>query len=504
MGPVDRTLVVVVGPEKVDTKPFDERRLALHHASPTDELAKLFQFARALVVSEREGDLAKIHASFRNSVTLAEQHGLAIIVLVQTEEESVMVDQIAAQYRNHERDDWAVKVIRRDQLADAAERAARAHVGPQQTEIPKIVAPSGCRLDEEQVILLQRAFYDCSQIRLEALAGGKASDAVFRAHAFCPSSIGPRPLPFFVKFGKPGTIEEERQNYSLYAEPYIPFGFRPNLDRRRCVRGAKSSALVGNFVEDAVPLLEHLRTRAGDGVLFSLFATTLRGLRNQPFCADSAKKKTGHLANFITLRIHVNSPPAEIEPRVFLRAKELGFKADNPAAMEAKLCKSAENLPTWWGPIHGDLHAGNVMVRGTEAVLIDFGSVINGPLTGDLAALEVSLIFRAELGSEWESWEAWMKLVAGCYETLPEVKPPVPEVDSSTFSWIRRAIRELRHIHVGCDCHKGESEAILATYLMRFARLLRGDYLKRASYVRESQHAFALVVAEKIIDSLQP
>jgi hypothetical protein len=74
-----------------------------------------------------------------------------------------------------------------------------------------------------------------------------------------------------------------------HVEHYIPFNLRPNLDRRRCVRGSKFSAIAGNFVEDAFYLRKALRQGAGAGVLFSTFETSLKGFHVQAFAKSASK-----------------------------------------------------------------------------------------------------------------------------------------------------------------------------------------------------------------------
>ncbi len=87
--------------------------------------------------------------------------------------------------------------------------------------------------------------------------------SVFRVHAWMKQSeVGPLPLPFFVKIATPRDVDLEKANYGMFAEMYIPFNLRPNIDYRRCVQTRAKAALVGNFVDDAGTLAGSASSRA--------------------------------------------------------------------------------------------------------------------------------------------------------------------------------------------------------------------------------------------------
>jgi hypothetical protein len=204
-------------------------------------------------------------------------------------------------------------------------------------------------------LLLRRAFYDCDRIYLETLGGGKASMSVFRVHAWMKQSeVGPLPLPFFAKIARPGEVDTEKYNYRAYAELYIPFNLRPNIDRRRCVQTRAKAALIGNFVDDAVPLRESLRSGHGIGSLFSLFETTLKGFRLQPF-ASGQKAALGQLEYFVNGRIKIDDLLKKTD--VIARAQGLGLTV-SPQELHDKICAAARLLECITGPNHGDLHTG--------------------------------------------------------------------------------------------------------------------------------------------------
>jgi hypothetical protein len=154
------------------------------------------------------------------------------------------------------------------------------------------------------------------------------------------------------------------------------------------------------------------------------------------------------------------------------------------------------------------------MVRGKDAILIDLFSVGDGPLAADPAALEVSLVFGADDSDRLNQFNGWKKFVDELYRRAPNLQPPSAERRPDSFSWLRRAIREIRHVLLGCECQHREVAAILAVYLIRFARLAmyqlkdcqveNNDRKKLADRKKLilSRHAYALVVAERIVQTI--
>ena len=470
--------------------------MGVQHHSDADARG-LFHLARALIVAEPPSKFSRIKNYFDDLLPFAEQHGLILRVLVHSKSEVSQISAIKEAGIKRSGRGWSIETFYAQRLADVAEKIAREYVGPQ--HLPKtIIKCTSGSISNKKRILLRRAFYDCSKVLLEPLRGGKASEGVFLAHAWIEGAfLARRPLPFFVKFAGVSDIEVERQNYRLWVEPYIPFQLRPNVNHRRCVRGSMLSALVGNFVEDAIPLREALRKGVASGTLFSLFEVTLKGLRAQPF-ARTALKTTAGLDMFVRRRVRVQ----ELEkrrPEVIGLARKLGLKS-TPREMEEKLCEEAKDVSYWQGPMHGDLHDGNVMVRRSDAIVIDFGSIDEwGPLTADPAALEVSLAFRTD-DADRSTFKEWRIFINKAYDCIPRLRPPNPESDPTPMSWLHRALREIRHILFGCDCADKEAAIVLASYLMRFARLSLEDLKSQRLFrLALQRHAYALVVAERIV-----
>jgi hypothetical protein len=497
-------LVIVIGSAQFDRGPFESRGLFLQ--DHTDRTAtKQFRFARALLIAEPPGKLGRIQRRFNSLLLLAEAHGVIVRVLTHSQEEKDIVigmrERVEAESkRGGSVGLFSIETVER--IDEVAETIARARTGPLQTAEARIER-GGERISEEETILLRRAFFDSPRLQLQRLHGGKMAAGVFRVHAWCPGALPlQRPLPFFVKFAKPAEIEEERQNYRQWVEPYIPFHLRPNLDHRRCVTGSTLSVLVGNLVEDAIPLRDALRRGLASGTLFGLFEVTLKGLRAQPFAGSATKRTTG-LHEFVHKCICREK--FEDRPHVVPLARELGLQSSLPD-LEYAICRAARSVPHWWAPTHGDLHTGNVMVRRGDAIVIDFGRTGfdrgAGPLTADPATLEASLIFGTD-NSDHPDFDEWRAFADRAYECLPFIRPPNPEAEPSLFSWLHSAVREIRHVLFGCDCTDIEAAIVLAAYLMRYARLDIDEFRKRGlGELARKKHAYALVVAERVIRKL--
>jgi hypothetical protein len=487
----ERNSVIVIGDFDFDPKPFTERSLALCKVT-IEKAPEFYNLAKAVIVADFPGKFGLIKDCFTKIFPQAEDHGLALVVIAHSPED---FDQIAA-IKQLDKNGSVPTIIEINELWRAAEHVSKYRIGPSAGKVQ--IEPTTLELDDDDSLLLRRAFHDCERIYLEPIGGGKASMSVFRIHAWMKQSeVGPLPLPFFAKIATPRDVDAEKENYRTYAEHYIPFNLRPNIDRHRCVSTRSKAALVGNFVDDAVPIREALRSGHGIGSLFSLFETTLRGFRLQPFASSWGMTKEG-LDGFVSGRIKLEDLLQK--PKVIERAHEFGL-ATTPEALHAKISSAAKALSHYTGPYHGDLHSGNVMVRGGDAILIDFGSTGHGPLTADPATLEASLMFATE---SWETeavFTEWRVFIDEIYGSeITTLHPPALfETKPGRFSWLRRSLRELRHVLLACEGSGEEAKVVLASYLMRYARLdietLKNAQAKTLAFDR---HCYALVVAERI------
>ena len=219
----------------------------------------------AVLVADFSDKFGLINNCYSDLFPHAEDHGLAQVVIVHSQANLVQVDAI----RKTDYSKSPSRIFLIGEIWKAAEHIARYQLGPPARNV--IIKPDSLGLSNDDHLLLRRPFSDCERVYLEPLVGGKASAGVFCAHAWLrKSQVGPRPLPFFVKIATPQLVNAEKSKYGLYAEHYIPFNLRPNLDLRRCVCTRPKAAIVGNFVDDAVPLRRSLRSGHGVGAVFDL------------------------------------------------------------------------------------------------------------------------------------------------------------------------------------------------------------------------------------------
>ena len=261
----DRHTVIVIGDFKLDKRPFTERGDELFPVT-VEDAPKYFSLAKAVVIADLPNQFGLLRECCAKIFPRAEDHGLALAFIAHSDEEFLQAESIQKEYK----DTSGARIFVLSALPNAAEYIARHRIGPSPGELK--IEPPTVELDDGDRLLLHRAFYDCDRIYLEPIGAGKASMSVFRVHAWMKQSeVGPLPLPFFAKIAKPHEVDNEKRNYRMFAEHYIPFNLRPNIDRRRCVQTRAKAALIGNFVDDAVPIRDALRSGHGIGSLFSLF-----------------------------------------------------------------------------------------------------------------------------------------------------------------------------------------------------------------------------------------
>jgi hypothetical protein len=286
-------------------------------------------------------------------------------------------------------------------------------------------------LSEQAKLLLQRAFADCNDLHLVPLDGGRSGVRVYRACAELTGGLfGQWPQPYFVKIGDRKKIFAEYEIYEGYVDPYVPFHLGPHLLRDRCCLGATEGVIVGNYVEES----ESLRYCAYDGrsasAIACLFDRTLLGWHRQ------ASKVNKSLADGLLHRF-----PRRIDPTRMERARKLGATRDiNELRALFRLCNSTEVLA---GPIHGDLHAANVRVRASDAIVIDFLAHRKDPLLYDAATLEASLLVEGFPNSE-KNAKKWLKSVGSLYDHPPLDNAVSPANPRSKSFWFHACVLQIR------------------------------------------------------------
>lgn len=345
--------------------------------------------------------------------------------------------------------------------AALAEGIARHAAGPSpRTDLDIVVADGREPVRKIDEPLFQRAFHRCSQVTLVELAGGRSSARVFAAHMTMDGSdAGIWPQPSFVKLDRSDKVAREHANYREYADRFIPFGLRPNI--QALVPGAERSLLVGDFVERSESLWDLAQREVASQAVTALIDETLRGWRDQGYANDPMP---GSVA--VAMREAGIWNPDAIDGCYVEKANEVGLSV-TPAALWAKL---SEMRQTWRrSPIHGDLHGENVRIRNGQAILIDLASVTKGPMTADLAALETWLAFELPTGADAARFGdmIWEREIDRLYSPDAFRHPPGPCTPASKLRWMFAIVRQIRTMGIATQSCATEYQSAVAVQLLR-------------------------------------
>jgi hypothetical protein len=341
-------------------------------------------------------------------------------------------------------------------------------------------------LDTESEILLRRAFseQECTSVHLVPIDGGKSGAKVYRAYAERGGLEGLWPQPHFVKIGPRGKIFTEYEIYEERVDPYIPFHLGPHLDRDRCCLGAKNGIIVGDYVEESESLHTCACTGRSASAIACLFDKTLLGWHRQ------AQKVPSSLADVLRPRFpRMGKFPAN---RI-ARARELGATL-NPDELFALFMRCTLPL-VLVGSIHGDLHAGNVRVRATDAIVIDFYAHSTGPLVYDAACLEASLLVEGFADDDRDTCE-WLQSLDPLYEA-PVLACGVMQSNPRNRSfWFHACVNQIRRYarQWECGCGQDQYAGALAVALLNKASK---DWC--AFQPEADRRAAAYVLAERVL-----
>lgn len=253
-----------------------------------------------------------------------------------------------------------------------------------------------CELGSDDIDILRRAFWDCSQLKLIENPGGRSGVFTFRAYAMREGKdpVGTsRPYEFFVKVGNREQIAKEYSAYRQIALEHIPYHLGPRLRLDRCALGASRGVIVCDYVNGAEKLCDCAKDGRAVPIIANLFNTTLRTWRDNMTPIDTP------LSEFLLARM-----PDDIPDRRQEKIEDLG-RTHTPKEISAIVSRLG-STPVFTGFVHGDLHALNVMVRGGDAIVIDFEKAEEGmPLLRDLASLESGLFVDGFIGDRRTSKE---------------------------------------------------------------------------------------------------
>lgn len=354
--------------------------------------------------------------------------------------------------------------------------------------------PSGKKnknnLNPGSELLLRRAFWDCKKVHLVAMADGLSGVPVFRAFpelALGQAGEGSRGTrPYFVKIGDRREIFEEYKKYIDLVRPYIPFHLGPHLVLERCCLGADQGVIVGDLVDES----ESLRSCASDGraalAIACLFNRTLHGWHSR-FTRDTR--------SLVDIQDGRNKDyfPSGIPKDRALRVAELGAKKTLGELRELFNCCS-ELTPVLTAQIHGDLHGANVLVRGSDAIVIDFLSQYKGPLVYDAACLEAGLLVDGFLNDNRIPSD-WLKSILPLYDqdSLFGISAHIHPKDPS--AWFYACVRQIRlHARQMQFCEGQYAAALSAILLKKSCKDREFSYKHQASH-----RAGAYVLAEHVL-----
>lgn len=358
---------------------------------------------------------------------------------------------------------------------------------PVSDTLPSIttITHSGASLNltSSQARLVRRAFFDCSEVHLVAHDDGRSGVMVCRAHATLRTShLGPWPVPYFVKLGARAKILTEYQNYHRYVEPYIPFHLGPHLVQARCHLGATEGIIVGEYVDESESLLACAQAGRAAAAISCLFDRTLHGWHR---IAQPAQRAL--LAELPW--------PRRVNNERIARARELG--ATRTLDELHSLFAALDSQPVLYGPIHGDLHASNVRVRGADAIAIDFFAHGEGPLLRDAAALEASLLVDGLTNTARKiDVRALLSSTLVLYEQ-PQLTDPLPACDpKDVVYWFHSCVRQIRLYARRMEYREHQYAAALAAAL-----LMKAGKDSNAIEPEASVRALAYVLAESVLAS---
>ncbi|PBB84543.1 phosphotransferase [Mesorhizobium sp. WSM3876] len=376
---------------------------------------------------------------------------------------------------------------------EIAERIARRPVGPPANPALEIImAKNGRPLDRRDEPLFQRAFHFCDRIVLQELTGGRSNARVFAVHMTVSGSrAGKRPQPFFAKIDEHAKIAKEFANYREFADRYIPFGLRPNV--QDMVGGAERSLFAGDFADRSELLWDIVRRSVAGSAISSLVEETLAGWRNQaydaPLYKGSVALAMARAGVCAPERIKASYEEHAARERVVVTGKSLWERLTN---LDDQCYRLA--------PVHGDLHGGNVVVRNGQSILIDLASVAErGPLTTDLAALETWLAFELPPEEDDRAYknEVWAEEIDRLYDPSAFIHAPGPCLAHAPYNWMAVAVRQLRQMGLAAQSCPTEYQTAVAVQLLRRCQWDDGPVADRY------RRAHGFVLAARLVEDLE-
>lgn len=352
-------------------------------------------------------------------------------------------------------------------------------------------------MTDEQLLLVRRAFWNCASVHLVGMPDGLSRVQVFRAYAELAQGLpGKWPYLYFVKVGDRHKIAAEYRRYQASALEYIPYHLGPRLRQDRCGLAASDGIIVGDYVSGA----ESLRDCAKDGraapAIGNLFNSTLLAWR---YVATPQQRSIPEYLEHLF--------PLAIPPHREHLIRELGATL-SISEMKA-LFMACRGKPVLAGPIHGDLHATNVLVRSSDAIVIDFEKVgFDMPLVYDAASLEGGLFVDGFI-DDHRTPMSLLASIACLYEKAAFDTEAVPCHPKDKSAWYFDCVRQIR-IHAS-QMERGSGQYATALALALVKKACNSEDFRDPSgtsthtnqqMTREHLRAAAYVLAERILKTI--
>ena len=348
-------------------------------------------------------------------------------------------------------------------------------------------------------LLIRRAFWNCSSVRLNAKGNGLSGVSAFEAFATLAGNVvgGDWPYRFFVKLGSRLKVGREYRKYRETALENVPYHLGPRLRTERCVLGQSQGLIVSDYVSGAEVLRDCAKQGRGVPAIGNLFNLTLVAWRR------AAKPADRLLASYFEHRF-----PSEIPSHRGPLIRAYGGATRSLDELR-RLFESVPRQEFLEGVVHGDLHATNVLVRLNDAVIIDLERIEPSmPLLFDAASLEGGLFIDgfiddrrngAQLLASIDSLYTARALTRDDYFCLPQ----------EGSAWFTDSVRQIRMQAMQMELMPMQYGLILAAVLLKkacnrddFRDPSRDRSLNPAPLTREAVRALAYVLGERILVAL--
>lgn len=244
-----------------------------------------------------------------------------------------------------------------------------------------VVGGEGLDAAEERVLQIATRRLGGTSVRVTRL-GGLSGTGAFRAEIV--GEGGRRIGQVFAKVGDFTRIRAEDASYGQYVPAQLPLG----------VFASRADAV-----------------RGGAGRVEGLFFTLADGFDESLFqCVAADCPRAVRVVGCLWKRLDAWDGAAESRRTTVGALRDVGLSSevldglsdDLREAVPADVEAIELELPHW--PQHGDLHAGNVLVRDEDPLLIDFADAGVRPGCYDAVVLELSLVFHPDSPFSATDW----------------------------------------------------------------------------------------------------